>query len=135
MPIPPTTIHFRKILVLSSCRSYFKKVYIDSPRGFYLGASVLYISCFNQIFPHYIHFFYHLAPLIFNGLWYIISYSIHIQMSCFNIFHILTFSFPLQPYVFPSDRPTNTVLISLSLHIYVYMCVCIHITYKSSFHI
>jgi hypothetical protein len=48
-------------------------VYIDSPRGFHLGTSGMYISCFNQINPScYLLFLYHHAPLIFYSLQYII---------------------------------------------------------------
>jgi uncharacterized membrane protein YeiB len=71
-------------------------VYIDSLRGFLLvGTLGLHISCFNQINPSlcYLLILYHRGPLMFNSLRYSKLYYIHIKMSCFNIFHLLTFSF------------------------------------------
>jgi hypothetical protein len=56
------------------------KVCIDSPRGFCLGTSGLYISCFNQIIPlpHYLLFLYHHALLIFNSSHYCTLCDIHV---------------------------------------------------------
>jgi hypothetical protein len=51
LPNPTDTHSWKKPVT-----SFFKKVYIDSSRGFLLGISDMYISCFNQInssIPYY----------------------------------------------------------------------------------
>jgi hypothetical protein len=47
---------------------------------------------------------------------------------CFNIFHSLPFSFPLPPPIFPSDRPTNTIL--FYLYVYIFDLIALASTYK-----
>jgi hypothetical protein len=48
-------------------------------------------------------------------------------MGSFNIFHSLTFPFPLPPPVVPSDRLSNTILFSLSHYIHVRVCIYVSI--------
>jgi hypothetical protein len=81
-------------------------VYIDSSRGFCLGNSDIYISCFTHInsSQNYLHFFYCPAPQLFNSLQCIALYYLHAQVKCFNIFHSLTFSFLSYFPIIPSDR-------------------------------
>jgi hypothetical protein len=86
---------------------------------------------------HYLLFLYHHASLIFNNSQYRALYSIHIETGCFNIFHSLPFSFPLQHPIVSSDRCIKrrcSLFHSLSLSristytfilTYVFMCVCI----------
>jgi hypothetical protein len=83
-------------------------VYIDSPVGFTLVPSGLYISCFNQISPlPPLSILYHHAPLIFNSLLYSELYYTFIL---FQYFSSVTFPFSLPPPIVPSDGLTNTIL-------------------------
>jgi hypothetical protein len=52
------------------------KVYIDSPRGFYLGIPDMYILCFTQINPHYL--LYHSDPLLLIKLQCFVLHYLHI---------------------------------------------------------
>jgi hypothetical protein len=102
-------------------------VYIDSPRGGFTLAFQTYMDFYLIGLIPSLLTLYHPAPLLFTSLQCISLYSNQIQMECFCIFHSLTFSFPLLPYVVPPDRPTNTTLFSLFLyiyiHIYIYVCI------------
>jgi hypothetical protein len=60
---------------------FFWKMYIDGPDGwrkFCLGTSNLYISCFNQTNPSLLTLSLSPCSPIFNSLWYIMLYYIHI---------------------------------------------------------
>jgi hypothetical protein len=51
----PVTLTPRKDLFFPPAIHFFLKVNIDSPRGFCLATSVLYISCFNKICKSKLH--------------------------------------------------------------------------------
>jgi hypothetical protein len=145
-PLPSLVSTTGKYLLFPPALHFLNSVYIDSPRGFHLGTSGLYILCFWN----YPLVLYHHAPLIFSSSLYSALYYIHIYLGCFNIFlfltHSLTLSLSLPPPVAPSDRLTNNnklkqnnklnkiiILFSLSrctyIHVYMYdhKCFCIYI--------
>jgi hypothetical protein len=93
-------------------------VYIDSPRGFPLVTSGPYRSYLTILPPLLTLSLSPCSPNIQQLMvCYIILYS-YID-ECFNIFHSLTFSFPLSP-------PDNTLTQSCSLTIYVYIYIYIY---------
>jgi hypothetical protein len=62
-------------------------VHINSPRGFHLGTSGLYVLCFNKInSPHYLPFVYHHAPDVYQLT---VHYVIFICGWIISIFFIL----------------------------------------------
>jgi hypothetical protein len=75
---------------------HFFKIYIDSPGGFCLGTSDLYISCFNQINPprHNLVFLYHHASITFNS-YSAIHYIIFIYRWIFQYFSFSKIFFPI----------------------------------------
>jgi hypothetical protein len=112
----------RKDLFFLAALHFLKIMYILVVQGDF--ALVLQACIYHALIkltpPLYLLIFYHQALLIFNNLQYSALYYIHIYMGYFNIFHSLVFFYLLLPPVVPSDRLTNTILLSLSQYMYIY---------------
>jgi hypothetical protein len=79
-------IHFIHPFLMSTL-PHPLKIPIDDLRGFCLGTSGLYVSCFSEVnCPHYLLIFYHLAPLT--------TYSTHIILHSYidQLFQYFSFA-------------------------------------------
>jgi hypothetical protein len=126
-------------LVLTSKRTYFSLlpffffcfsflVSIDSPRGFCLGTSGLYVSCFNQINPLSLLLTHSLSPC---------SSNVHLTVQCIVLYSYINglsqyFSvsniFCTSPASHRPLRQTNALFsLTVYLCVYVYDHTCFYI--------
>jgi hypothetical protein len=107
-------------------------------RGFSLAFQAFICHSLIKLTPPLL-FLYHHAFLLFNSLQCSTLYYIHIQMSCFHVFHSLKF-FPSPASHSPFTADPLMQFHDLSHYVCVYVCMiryefCVYLTCRSSFHI
>jgi hypothetical protein len=105
-PIPPVHHFFKCMLTV---------------QGVSPGTLGLYILCFIQINTSITYSF------SVSSLQCIVLYYINIQIGSINVFHSLTFCFPLTPPIVPWVRSTNIIVLSHYLCVYVYIHMIIYV--------